>query len=95
MPARYFKLPSASGYQYLTHSQEDSSFHEEIYSVKNIKIAPLKQSIVANTNEWGYTSIPVEIINTSGHYIPAIPMGAKTPVLISIKLSDEKGNTCF
>jgi len=91
LPAAYFKLP-ASGYQYLTHSQDDSSFHEAIYSEKNIKIAPLAQAIQANSNEWGFTSIPLEISNTSGHPIPAIP-ASKNPVLVSVKLSDERGNT--
>ena len=93
MPPQYFRLPS-SGYKYLTHSQDDSSFHEEIYSAQNIKIEPLQQAIHLHLNNWEASSIPVEIINTSGHIIPAIPR-TQNPVMGSIKFFDEHGKSIF
>lgn len=90
MPARYFKLP-ATGYADLTHSQEDTSVHEEIYSAKNIQIAPRIQSLHVNMKDWTAV-IPLEITNNSGRVIPAIPQ-SKNPVLVGIKLTDEHGAT--
>ncbi len=69
-------------------------FMRKIYSAGNIKIKPLTDFIHANVNDWGYTAIPVEIINTSGRIIPAIPR-SKNPVILSISLFDEKGNKIF
>jgi hypothetical protein len=92
MPDNYFRLPS-SGYKYLTHSQDDSSFHEDIFSGQNIKIVPLKQNIHIYVND-DVASIPLEVINTSGHIIPAIPR-AKNPILVSYKFLDDRGKILF
>jgi hypothetical protein len=92
MPENYFKLPS-SGYQYLTHTQDDSTFHEEIFSGMNIKILPLQQDIHIHVND-DFASIPLEIINTTGHTIPAIPR-SKNPVMLTYKFLNERNEVLF
>jgi len=88
MPEGYFKLP-AEGYSYLTHSQNDTAFHENIYSAGNVSIRPLLQSAITKSNNW-LTVIPVEIVNTSGRMIPSIP-GKQNGVYLSYNLYDGKG----
>ena len=88
MPEEYFKLPS-TGYHYLTHSQDDTSFHSVIYSAENIKMVPLVQSLKVESHNL-LTVIPIEITNTSGKIIPAIPR-SQNPVCLSYKLYDAKG----
>ncbi len=92
LPDRYFRLPP-TGYRYLTHSQDDTSFHEDNYSADNLRIIPIMNTIHAYEQDWT-AAVPVEIINTSGHPIPAIPR-SKNPVLIGFRLVDAHGNTIF
>lgn len=88
MPEGYFKLPS-TGYTYLTHSQEDTAFHESIFSVKNIKIRPLVKTIHVKRNN-SHTVIPIEITNTSGKQIFAIPR-SRGAIYLTYRLYNEKG----
>ncbi|NNM94950.1 MAG: hypothetical protein HKL88_05745 [Bacteroidia bacterium] len=92
MPVKYIRLPS-SGYSDLTHSQDDTSFHESNYSAGNLRIIPAVSTLHVYVNNWT-AAVPVEIVNTSGHTIPAIPRG-KNPVLIGFRLLDEKGQVFF
>jgi hypothetical protein len=88
MPEEYFKLPS-TGYICFTHYQDDTSFHESNFSASNLKIRPLVQEVFAKGNDW-QTVIAVEITNTSGKRIPAIP-GKKNTVYLTCRLYDAKG----
>lgn len=88
MPEEYMKLPS-TGYHYLTHSQDDTAFHENIFNAGNVKITPLVESVNVLSHEW-HTVIPIEITNTSGKLIPAIPRSTN-PVYLAYKLYDASG----
>jgi len=89
MPSRYFHLPS-TGYKDLTSSQEDTSFHEDVFSNKNVKIIPLEQTV--NVRLYDYvTVLNLKIENRSGKVIPAIPR-KKDPVQLSYTLYDHNGN---
>jgi hypothetical protein len=88
LPEEYFKLPS-TGYTYLTHSQDDTSFHENLYSASNVKIIPLVLSAESKMNTL-HTVIPLIITNTSGRVIPSIP-SKKDGVYLAYKLYDSKG----
>ena len=92
MPDNYLRL-SSTGYKYLTHTQNDTSFHEDIYSAQNIRIIPLVQTIHVYVND-DVAAVPIEIINTTGHTIPSIPR-TKNPILVSYKFLDEKGKVLF
>lgn len=92
MPLKYFRLPSTP-YADLTHSQDDTSFHEDFFSAANLKIVPTVSTIHAYLRDWT-VAIPLEIINSSGHTIPAIPR-KQNPVLIGLKLVDEQGKIIF
>jgi|GEM_PF-3144762 len=88
IPEEYFKLPS-TGYTFLTHSQDDTSFHENIYSAANVKIIPLNPSAESKMNTV-HTVIPLIITNTSGKMIPSIP-AEKNGVYLSYKLYNSNG----
>jgi hypothetical protein len=88
IPKKYFRLPRSS-YKYLTNSQDDSSFHREVFSNQNVKIVPLEQTIYASQNDWVAVA-PVMIENKTGHVIPAIP-GSKNPVRLTCYLYDSHG----
>ncbi len=83
MPDKYFRLPS-TGYDYLTHSQNDTAFHEENFSAGSFKIIPLVSEVHAKFHKWT-VQIPIRIENNSGKVIPAIP-GDKDPVELSYHL---------
>ena len=92
IPEEYFKLPS-TGYTYLTHSQDDTTFHENMFSADNVKITPLVLSaeVIKNNN---FIVIPLQITNTSGKTIPSIP-GEKNAVYLGYKEYDSKGNLLY
>lgn len=89
MPDKYSRLPS-TGYRDLTTSQEDTSFHEELFSSKNVKIIPLEQSVNVYLNDY-LVVLPIKIENSSGKVLPAIPR-KKNPIQLSYILYDNKGN---
>jgi hypothetical protein len=90
LPQKYMRLPP-TGYGYLTNPQEDTSFHDTVFSSKNIKITPLEQTIsLAAGSEW-MAVIQLKIENNSGKVIPAIPR-EKNPVELSYSMYDKDGN---
>lgn len=89
MPSKYFHLLS-TGYRDLTHAQEDTSFHEDFFSNKNIKIIPLEETLNARENDY-VAVIPLKIENSSGKIIPAIPR-QKNPIQLTYTLYDHNGN---
>jgi len=89
IPDKYFRLP-AGEYQYLTSPQNDTSFHTEIFSSKNVKIIPLEQTI--NVHLYDYTAvIDLKIENTSGKTLPAIPR-KNSPVQLCYTMYDDGAN---
>jgi hypothetical protein len=88
MPEKYFRLPP-TGYTYLTHSQNDTSFRENDFFNGNIKIKPLVLSKKVEGNNL-FTVIPLQIANTSGKIIPSIP-AEKNGVYLYYKLYNNKG----
>jgi len=87
MPEGYFKLPS-TGYSYLTHTQEDTAFHENIFNKNNVEITPLVLSATSRSNNL-IVVIPLEINNVTGKIIPSIPR-KQNPVYLSYNLYDDK-----
>jgi hypothetical protein len=89
IPEEYFKLPVNSSYTYITHSQADTSFHESNFSASNIKIIPLLDEVNVKVDDWT-TVVEVEIINTSGKIIPAVPR-AVNGIYLTYTLYNDKG----
>ena len=90
MPSKYFNLPS-TGYNELTSPQEDTSFHADFFSNKNIKIVPIEQTVNVFLNDY-VTVLNLKIENSSGKVLPAIPR-KKNPIELSYTLYDDKGKT--
>lgn len=88
IPEDYMKLP-ATGYHYLTHSQNDTAFHENMFNAGDVKITPVNKSVTVLSHNW-HTVIPLQIANTSGKIIPAIP-SSTNPVCLAYKLYDASG----
>lgn len=89
MPGKYFHLPS-TGYSDLTTSQDDTSFHANMFCFRNMKIVPSEQ--VVNVRLFDYvTVLDLKIENRSGKVLPAIP-GSKNPIQLCYTMYDDKGH---
>ncbi len=83
---RFFDLPPGK-YRNLSTSQNDTSFHQQLFSNENFTIHP-----VGGTVRWKKENMfaEVELINKSNQVLNSVPGGAN-PVYISYHLCDENG----
>jgi hypothetical protein len=84
---RFFNLPHGD-YKKITTSQLDSGFTDTAFNSSTVSITP-KLNFIELTKE-PFTIVPVEIKNTSGRRINAIP-DSPNPIAISYHVYDEKG----
>lgn len=84
---RYYHFPS-TGYVKLNTSQNDTSFHVEMFNNENVSIVPVKKYVVSDADP--FVVVPIKIVNQTNNKIASIP-DASNQTFLSYHLYDASG----